>query len=45
MGNMPSQNYWVSPKYDVTQFYLQPDITSTPRLDLSTPKGWRAELT
>jgi len=25
MGN-PSQNYGVSPKYGVTQFYLQPDI-------------------
>jgi len=23
----PSQNYTVSPKYRVTQFYLQPDIS------------------
>jgi len=27
----PSQNYGVSQKYGVTQFYLQPDIRETPR--------------
>jgi len=38
----PPQNYGVSPKYGVTQFYLQPNISEhTP----PTPEGWEAELT
>ena len=31
----PSQNYGVSPKYGVTQFYLQPDISEHTRLNPS----------
>jgi len=36
----PSQNYGVPPKYGVTQFYLQPDISEhTPALT-PTSEGW-----
>ena len=50
----PTQNYKVSPKYCVTQFYLQPEISEhTPTLTLISkaitrftyPEGWKAELT
>jgi len=34
MGN-PSQDYGVSPKYGVTQFYVQPDINEHTRLSPS----------
>jgi len=40
----PSQNYiyGVSPKYGVTQFYLQPDINAnTPRLNPASKAGTR----
>jgi len=35
LHNKPSQNYVMSPKYGATQFYLQPDIVSTARLNPS----------
>jgi len=50
----PSQNYRVSPKYGVTQFYLQPDVSEHTLLQpqpvktgtrFTYPEGWKAELT
>ena len=35
----PAQNYGVSPKYGVTQFYLQPDMRAHPALT-QTDEGW-----
>jgi len=38
----PSQNYGVSPKYGVIQFYLQPDISEQRAHPALTPasEGW-----
>ena len=41
----PSQNYGVSPKYAVTQFYLQPDKRAHTALTQPPSPGWKVELT